>query len=60
MKKTYGEFRSNEIEVCKQINWYLHRKFFIGAYPPLAGLFYTTISWFLGYDGTDEIYYAGQ
>ncbi|ORY96126.1 hypothetical protein BCR43DRAFT_547064 [Syncephalastrum racemosum] len=51
---------TSEIALCKQVNWYLQHKFFIGAFPPLGGLFYATIAWFLGYDGAEEILYAGQ
>ncbi|KAG2222095.1 hypothetical protein INT45_007981 [Circinella minor] len=38
----------------------MSKKFFIGAYPPLAGLFYTAFAWYFGYSGDEQIYYAGQ
>ncbi|KAI9489426.1 hypothetical protein BDB00DRAFT_791129 [Zychaea mexicana] len=51
---------SAELEICNQINWYMAEKFFIGAYPPLAGMFYATLARYFGYSGGEPIYYAGQ
>ncbi|KAI8146733.1 hypothetical protein BJV82DRAFT_395608 [Fennellomyces sp. T-0311] len=51
---------STELEMCNQINWYIAGKFFIGSYPPLAGLIYTALASSLGYAGDEQIYYAGQ
>ncbi|KAI8365396.1 uncharacterized protein BYT42DRAFT_649292 [Radiomyces spectabilis] len=50
----------SELEMCRQINWYMEGKFFIGSHPPLAGLLYTMMAKIAGYDGTELILYAGQ
>ena len=57
---TYKICSSAELEICSQVNWYMAKKFFVGAYPPLAGLFYTAFAWYFGYSGDEQIYYAGQ
>ncbi|KAK4514369.1 uncharacterized protein ATC70_001962 [Mucor velutinosus] len=49
-----------EIETTKQVNWYMAGKFFIGRFPPLAGLVSTGLARLAGYYGTEELAYPGQ
>lgn len=49
-----------EIEATKQVNWYMAGKFFIGKFPPLAGLVSTGLARLAGYYGTEELGYPGQ
>ncbi|KAG0167595.1 hypothetical protein DFQ30_005876 [Apophysomyces sp. BC1015] len=50
----------SELEIAKQVNWYLKGKFFIAPHPPLAALLYTAVAYTSGYNGTEQFLYAGQ
>ncbi|KAI9020047.1 hypothetical protein CLU79DRAFT_888466 [Phycomyces nitens] len=49
-----------ELEIVKQIDWYLQGKFFIGTTPPLAGLLFTKIAQLAGYTGDSNLLFDGQ
>jgi hypothetical protein len=49
-----------ELELTSQVNWYMSGKFFIGKFPPLAGIISSSIARIVGYYGTEDLYYAGQ
>ncbi|KAI8637207.1 Dolichyl-phosphate-mannose-protein mannosyltransferase-domain-containing protein [Parasitella parasitica] len=49
-----------ELETTKQVNWYMAGKFFIGKFPPLAGLVSTGLARLAGYYGSEELGYPGQ
>lgn len=49
-----------ELETAKQVNWYMAGKFFIGKFPPLAGIVSTGIARLAGYYGTEDLAYPGQ
>lgn len=51
---------ASELELTRQVNWYMAGKFFIGQYPPLVGIVYSTLARLVGYYGSEELHYADQ
>lgn len=61
MKLGYPSFVTEiELEITRQVNWYMAGKFFIGKFPPLMGILSTGLSRLTGYYGTEDLIYAGQ
>ncbi|KAG2193755.1 hypothetical protein INT47_005036, partial [Mucor saturninus] len=61
MKLGYPAYVTDlEIEITKQVNWYMAGKFFIGKFPPLVGIICSGLSRIVGYYGTESLNYAGQ
>ncbi|KAF7726244.1 hypothetical protein EC973_008954 [Apophysomyces ossiformis] len=50
--------RESELEIAKQVNWYLKGQFFISPYPPLASLIYAKLAKAAGYLGTEQFLYS--
>ncbi|KAG1641980.1 hypothetical protein G6F44_005295 [Rhizopus delemar] len=49
-----------ELEMSKQVNWYMAGKYFIGKFPPLSSLINTCLALVVGYYGNHDFVYAGQ
>lgn len=61
MKLGYPAYVTDlELEITKQVNWYMAGKFFIGKFPPLVGILCSGISRIVGYYGSESLDYAGQ
>lgn len=49
-----------ELEITRQVNWYMSGKFFVGKFPPLVGIICSGLSRIVGYYGTEPLNYSGQ
>jgi dolichyl-phosphate-mannose--protein O-mannosyl transferase len=50
----------SELEITRQVNWYMAGKFFIGKFPPLTGILASGLARIVGYYGTEDLTYPGQ